>query len=445
MNILIFTTYYSPGHEKRDLNLVREFINSNNNIIYAVPVIGIDNFVFPVYPDSYKEDKDFQSVNTFWFNNRYDLLKKIDFADLVLMGTCRGLEDIKDYIKKTGKPLIQHQDIGGFLNNHNFPDLYCVRGEWHKQRLLKYSSFPEEKIVITGCVQFDAACPKIENNISKEDFCKKYNLNPNKKIAVWLPSSPANHNSAYKQLYKDIIRTVNDCDHFQVIIKGHPSDYSGHKRDRNYKNLGKKSWELLTPGTPVCQLEDVYNCFRFCDVGISVCSSVSMEFPLFKKPFIYVNLHEELLPEGIENIVKIPRESIVSASLSKLMVHENVMKIARISKQMPTNFTNPKRYENGEFEYIGIECHIDQLHDVLNSNAWDVNDHSIYDHYVQKYCFKNDGLAYKRIYEETINYLTKHQKRKTILHFFNKVIMKQKARIKPAIKSLIKQFKSKNN
>ena len=440
MNILIFTPYFYPGHEKRDINIVREFIKNNFNVVYAVPTERIQSYSFPGYPEFYKNDPDFLSINTFWFHKRYDFFKKIDDVDVVLTGTIRGASDIMTYIKKTGKHLIQHQDIGGFINSHSFPDLYCVRGEWHKQRLMKYLSFPENKIRITGCVQFDPARPDNKTTYSKLDFCKKYNLNPNKKIAVWLPSSPANHSPYYKQLYKDVIQKIKTSDGFQVIIKGHPSDYSGHKRDRNYSTINEPSWKILSPDTPICQLEDSYHCFRFCDVGVSEGSSVSMEFPLFHKPFIYVNFQESLLPSGIENIVKIPRESNFSSALSKLTVHENVMKLAQVCHKMPTNYTNPKRYENGEFEYVGLECNIVQLHDVLSSGCWEINDHSVYDNYIQKYCYKNDGLAYKRIYEETIQFLRNHHKPNTYFYNINKVIFKQKVRIKTIIKSTVKRI-----
>ena len=163
----------------------------------------------------------------------------------------------------------------------------------------------------------------------------------------------------YIWLYKEVLRVVKEVNDFQLIIKGHPSDYSGHKRREKNAEKDRPSWTKLAPDVPVCKIEDAYSCYHFCDVGITTISSVILEFPIFRKPVILVNSQEMLLPYKIADIVKIPRKIMREGKLRPWKISNNVMKIAELGVTMPTNYTNKERFESGEMEYIGVECHVD--------------------------------------------------------------------------------------
>lgn len=430
MRILQYNGFFYPGHEKRDLNLVNELRRQGHDVVYAVMSDKAKNNPYPGYPIHYRDDPDFRQADAFWIDDILDLFKLIDQVGLVLIGVEKGAGLFVDYARKTGKNIVQHQDIGSIAISNYQCDLYCVRGEWSKRRMMKYRSTPEEKLRVTGCIQFDAASPNKFRHTTREKFCSKYSLDPSKKIAVWLTASPVHHNVRYRQLYKKVIHAIKKTDNFQVIIKGHPLDYAAHKRSLRYGDVDKPSWEILAPDIRACDLEDGYTCYHFADVGISVLSTVSMEFPLVKKPFIYVNRQEHLLPHEIADIVKLPIQAARKASLREYDVHENVMKIARHCVQMPTSHTNREIFENGEIEYIGLDCTIDELKDVLLHEKYVFSDDSAYDTYVRKYCFANDGKSYKRIADAVSEFVGRKEYKYSFSHRLTGSISKSAYRLR---------------
>jgi len=48
-------------------------------------------------------------------------------------------------------------------------------------------------------------------------------------------------------------------------------------------------------------------------------------------------------------------------------------------------------------EYIGSECSITELDDVLSSGAYEFTDAATYENLIKDYCYANDGCAYIRV------------------------------------------------
>lgn len=424
MKILVYAGYYQPGYEKRYFNIANELCNRGNDVIYALPTEELKGNNPPGYPLYFKEQSDFRTLGTCWIDKIQKMFNLIDQTDVAVFGENKGINHFVKYARKTGKYIIQHHDIGGQPVHIYDPDLLCISGEWYKPYVINHHSINENKICITGSVQFDAANPKRFNGISKKDFCKKYGLSPNKKIAVWLPSSPALHNSGYRKLYQKIIGVIKETKNIQVIIKGHPSDYSGHKRYVHYGKNNLPSWQILTPDVPVCKPEDTYECFYFSDVGISRFSSVAIEYSaLFRKPIIFVNLQEFFLPSQISDIIKIPYKTPEKAALRKIEIHENVMKIAQLGVKMPTNLT---RSDLNKFrhEYIGLDCQVEELKDILTEEKYVFTDDSVYDAYVKKYCYANDGQSYKRIADAIMEFIEKKHRKTRFYYKLNGFLYK---------------------
>lgn len=413
MRIIVLTPCFYPSIERKDLPLVAALRERGHEVIHAAATDRIKDFRFPGYPESFHDDQAFIQSGTVWADTVLEIFGLIDRAEVLVVGMAKGIKNVVKYARLTGKKVVQYQDANNIELYHWNPDLFCVAGPWQKEKLLKAVSLPENKIRVTGCVKFDSGCPDCLQQMPREAFCRKYNLDPAKKTAVWLPGGPAVQNPYAQKLYRNVVGIIEKTPGFQVIIKGHPNDYSGHKRSLNYQNAATPSWEVLTPGVPACLPEDALQCYCFCDVGISSLSSVAMEFPLFKKPFIYVNAAEAMLPPEIAEIVKLPRPAAGRSRRQHLTVHENVVKIAGLGVSMPTNHVK-LRQEAEDIEFIGLDCTDDSLQEILTTGAYEYTDDEVYDDYVKKYFYKNDGKAHLRIADAVEECMAKASPEKNI-------------------------------
>ena len=86
-NIIIYSAASRKGCEKTDLALVNEMISRGYNVTYAVTSNEMflnKKFDFYSFPESLKQDRDFQRCKTVWIKYFNDLKRIISF--LLLFG-----------------------------------------------------------------------------------------------------------------------------------------------------------------------------------------------------------------------------------------------------------------------------------------------------------------------------------------------------------------------
>ena len=351
--ILIYTGHYVIDHPDRDIPLVRELRRRGYRVIHCV---AGQEIIDPGYPKSILSNEGFRTIETRWVNHWRDLKWLIAASDVVVVGMSKGVGRVVEVAKSLHIPTVQHENVGSTDSYYFGADWVCVRGPFFKEWFLTLygDKVPAERVVVTGATQFDRAqWPEIKR-ISRDEFCHIYGLNPDKRIAVWLPDGPQCQDEWMQNKYVEVCQMVRDSGNHSLVIKPHTGDYLKRKSAR-YLN-GKHSWEALVPWATVVLPEHGYVCFNVCDVGIGTQSSVSLEFPLFKKPFIYVE----------------PNKSPILSKLSPF-------------------------YPYPVSSWVGIECNASELQDILAHERYVVADEQLYEEHIARYCYKNDGLAYKRI------------------------------------------------
>jgi len=415
MKILVYTSMYYIGSEKQNLPLVKELLSRGHHVIHAAPTMKFNISNNTGFPNSFKQDKDFINYKTNWINSSGQMFRLIRKCDILIIGNARFLDPLVDYARKKNKIIIQNMDKSSFDIINNEPDLYCSISEKFRDIFLSKYNYPSHNIRITGALQFDDANPDNYVGLDKDSFCNKYKLDPSKKIAIWLPSSPASQWDNRKQIYKQACEIISESG-FNLLIKGHPWDYLKRKMETQYpESPNLHSWEILAPEASVCEPHDFYKAIYFCDVGVSSTSSVCIEFPLFHKPFIYVDRYESFLFPDFVTDAEFPIEKSHVPGWHKFDVHNDLIKMIEegFKGVHPLSYTNPSYYKDPKLEFIGMDVKMDELKDVLENKKYLVTDTKLYARYIQKWCFKNDGKAYKRIADATEEYLKVNQVKNT--------------------------------
>jgi CDP-glycerol glycerophosphotransferase (TagB/SpsB family) len=172
-----------------------------------------------------------------------------------------------------------------------------------------------------------------------------------------MPSAPQTQDDWHQTSYAQICETIQKSSGHSLIIKAHPNDYLKRKSPSFFQ--GKHTWQVLAPTAVVLEPEDAYQCYKVCDVGISNSSSVSLEFPLFSKPFVYVDIDKS-------PVLAMHRPSWWWGDLP-----------------------SPS--------FIGMITSADELSAVLDESQYEISDDAAYQAHVAKYFYQADGLAYQRI------------------------------------------------
>ena len=157
-------------------------------------------------------------------------------------------------------------------------NLYSLSKSWNKN------------LVHTGLFNWERINLLHPNNLTRDKFCKKYNLEKDKPILGWAPSSvprlggSEGHFPA-REMYSFVTRLPN------VITKLHPAEY---RRRKSFKLGGKFSYEIFGPEKCAClDPEDHHWWLEYCDVIISYNSSVHWNAQQYNTPVIYIEPKEK--------------------------------------------------------------------------------------------------------------------------------------------------------
>lgn len=197
------------------------------------------------------------------------------------------------------------------------PDKTAVYGEYYKELLTKVSAYPEDSVVVTGQPRYDILY--YANEIySREEFLKKYKINPENKIILWTTQS---HGLSYKENIKNlkaIFNTMQELKNVTLVIKQHPGEREEHtKLIKKYLNKYKNVDAVLVPKDA-----DTYELLFFCDLLIVRHSTTAMEAVALNKPVIVLNLSGE--PDGVDYVEEgvalgVYKEEDLKSAIEKLL------------------------------------------------------------------------------------------------------------------------------
>ena len=354
--VVVHTGGYRPDHPVRDIRLVEELRSRGFVVTYTVAGPGLSDIP---HAREIVNDPRFAAVGTRWVNSRLEMLRILRGADLFLVGVwAKHNGYLVEMARSLGITTMQHDNAIHMAIRYLGTDWACVQGDIYKEGRTRTGQISEDRMFVTGSTMADGVQDPVVVDADREAFCKKYGIDPTSKIVVWLPTAPQTQDAWHREHYSKTVEVLRDLPGFSVVIKGHPNDYL--KRKSYTIEEGKSTWELLAPWATVVEAADSYRCYKFAEVGLANLSSVAIEFPLFKKPFIYVDV----------------RKSPVQQLLG------------------------PNRWFKSDLpvpSFVGIECGVEELREVLTAKRYKIDDEGRYDEHVRRYFHANDGLAYKRV------------------------------------------------
>lgn len=179
-------------------------------------------------------------------------------------------------------------------------DHYLVWNQEIADQLMTiYPQVKPEQITVTGTPQFDAHfTPSMQ--WSKERFCKQVGADPARPIVLYT-TGMANHMPSEEVLVESIADMLTDLPQSpQLMVRVYAKD-----RTQRFDSLVKRRPDILFPKalwemnwlTPLPEDGPLWtNMVRYCDVGINVASTVSLELFMFGKPTINVAYN----PPGVD-------------------------------------------------------------------------------------------------------------------------------------------------
>ena len=179
-------------------------------------------------------------------------------------------------------------------------DYLVVWGDFMKQQAVKFQGYKPEEVVVTGIPQFDFYSPRKASNLllSREEFCKKFNFDPKKKIILY-GSAGANltDEPGYVELisefvkekklgevnilvrphlgYKDDIKRFIKLEHLPNVAV----DATDKQGDR-FKDKWDTSWDHVI---------NLFNSLRHADVCVNVASTLILDATACGTPVINPN------------------------------------------------------------------------------------------------------------------------------------------------------------
>jgi len=180
---------------------------------------------------------------------------------------------------------------------------YLVWSDYMKKELLTYyPEVDESSIYITGTPQFEFYYDK-SLYIPKDEFCKKFDLNKDRKIICF--SGDDKRTSPFDPNYlEELAESISKLDYVnrpQILFRRCPVDLSDRYDNviEKYKDIIKVSaplwnkdsdsnnWSLVYPSFDDVNL--LVNTALHCDLVYNVGSTMAHDFAIFNKPAAYIN------------------------------------------------------------------------------------------------------------------------------------------------------------
>jgi hypothetical protein len=214
-----------------------------------------------------------------------------------------------------------------------------------------------KNVIHSNCITYGYVEDCTPEYLSKEQFCKKYNLNSEKDIFVWLPDPIQSQTESAQKVYREICRLDN------VVIKLHPNEYSRHKAER-FNN--KWSYELFSDGTSsVLDVMDTFWCYKYIDCAIGHQTSTGIEFSYYKKPFLYVDYEKTVLREHTK--------TFFSSTLDKF--------------------------------WVGHSCRLADLKNFISTEKYKIEDETLYNRQIEEYFINSSEHAVDILSKQIIKLL----------------------------------------
>lgn len=139
-------------------------------------------------------------------------------------------------------------------------------------------------IIFAGNIYSEPVCNTWTSEIrSKSDLCENYNLDGAKPICLWLPD----RHDGNRPVFKAVVDSVKAAG-YNLVVKPHPWEYKNLKHGFN-PMYGEGMTSADKYKCEAIKEQDSSWFFKYSDIVIIGTSTVGVEMPYWKKPFIYIN------------------------------------------------------------------------------------------------------------------------------------------------------------
>jgi len=171
---------------------------------------------------------------------------------------------------------------------HIIPDRLFVWNETQMKEAIAQHNVPPDRIMITGTPTFDALFQDLKPSMSREDFCKRYNLKNEDPFILYLGTSKnlapdereliTSLRAAFDQSHDEQMRRM------QIVMRPHPANFSV------YQGFEQKGFALVpkmgeTPDTSEA-LQLFYDSLFYAVAAVGVNTSAMIDAIIFKKPVV---------------------------------------------------------------------------------------------------------------------------------------------------------------
>ncbi len=206
------------------------------------------------------------------------------------------------------------------------PDKIAVYGPWTKRLLIQDCNYPEDRVVVTGQPRYDVLT-KADKIFSKEEFCQRYGLDLNKKIALICTENLSIFEENIVFL-RGILKALKEFPDVQIIIKPHQRE-----KGRWYERIAR---EEKADAVIMAKKSNTYEAMYACDVMLAFFSTTITEALILNKPVVVVNLTGEPDPVPyVESGVAIgayKQEDIAPAVKDALYNEDVILTLAQARK-----------------------------------------------------------------------------------------------------------------
>lgn len=175
------------------------------------------------------------------------------------------------------------------------PDRAILWNEILRDELMKYHEFRADQLCVAGVPQFDIYAHR-ENYLSREEFFRKWKLDPARKLITYTTGTPGtapHDDQIVEMLYRKMVSGAFRQP-AQLMVRLHPKDlYESYRRLENQPNL-----ILQMPGRRA-KTNDAWNPTRedmyglaelmcYSDVVVNIASTITIDAAAFDTPIINI-------------------------------------------------------------------------------------------------------------------------------------------------------------
>ncbi|MCI0440236.1 MAG: hypothetical protein L0177_14065 [Chloroflexi bacterium] len=400
LKILVYMPKWQHGFETRLFGVARALRSRGYVVDFRMAAPGLlreGHAFMPCVPDELFQRTDFQEVEARPISSLGAFYRAALAADIIMTGnSLKGMKHIESIIRQMGKPYIICDDTGDIILSSYCADIVAVPGEVHREFLSANGLVPAERIVVTGPLHLNVARSP-EHNPSWDSFCEKYGLDRGKKIALICTSAAQGQSDWTKQYQQRIVGCVEQSSQFQPLLRVHPNDTAGHKRQFAWSDTSKDSAEQLYPHVPKIVPDDRVAAMNLSNLLITIQSMTVMETSLFNMNGLMTgNLEQWLYPQYLEReplpskrhkqfgLAKLERTSLIDRLLEERKLRLYGLFWGRFAHEFPLT-------------WIGSVCSGDELPELLDSEEILSVDEKERERHLAYYWHSDDGLAHERV------------------------------------------------